>query len=56
MIAHHHLDSRRVLRVLVLIWILLTILVLLPIRTHGQETLATPISSELVDKGAVPLS
>ncbi len=40
MLTHHHLDSRRVLRILVLVWILLVILVLLPVRTHGQETLA----------------
>lgn len=47
MLAHHHLDSRRVLRILLLVWILLVILVLLPIRTHGQECLVpttpTPI-------------
>jgi len=49
MLAHHHLDSRRVLRILVLVWILLVILVLLPVRTHGQETLAPPMSSELAE-------
>lgn len=46
----HHLDSRRVLRILVLIWILLVILVLLPVRTHGQESLVPPTSSELVEE------
>ena len=50
MIAHHHLDSRRMLHILLLVWILLALLVLLPIRTSGQESLVQPMSNELVEQ------
>jgi hypothetical protein len=50
MIAHHHLDGRRIIRLLILIWTLLLLLVLLPIRAHGQESLETPISVELIEE------
>lgn len=41
MIAHHHLNGRRLIRVFIFIWTLLLLLVLLPIRAHGQEILET---------------
>ena len=50
MISHHHLDSRRIIRLLILIWMLLLLLVLLPTRIHGQETLDAPFSAELFEE------
>ncbi|HUN88653.1 MAG TPA: hypothetical protein VMU28_07660 [Terriglobales bacterium] len=47
-VHQHHLDTRRVLRVLVLIWILLVILVLLPVRTHGTRMRSQSASRQLV--------
>ena len=41
MLAHHHFDRRRLIRVLIFIWTLLLLLVLLPSRAHGQEPLET---------------
>jgi len=52
MFAHHHLDSRRLLRILIFIWTLLLLLVLLPVRTHGQESLEPSSSFELLDNSA----
>ena len=52
MFAHHHFDQRRIVRLLILVWTLLFLLVLLPIRARGQETLEPPMSAEVIDEAS----
>lgn len=55
MLTHYHPDSHRILRIVILIWIFLVILVLLPTRAHGQETLEPPLAIETIeDEPVVP--
>jgi len=54
MLVRHHLDKRRILRILIFIWTLLLLLVLLPIRTRGQESLEPALPVEVVEDAGLP--
>ncbi len=54
MLAHHHFDRHRIIRMLILIWTLLLLLVLLPTRAHGQEEQQAPASVEILEESSMP--